>query len=130
MLFTMTLLLFAAACDDSTDPTELNTVRGVVVSDQSVSFDADSELTIRLSDVSLQDIPSPIISEQVVSGPRELPVPFILPYSDEQISERNTYSVGARIDRGTNLLYISTTVNPVITHANPDRTTVEVEQVN
>ncbi len=130
-LFTLTLLLFAAACGDSTtDSTELLTVRGVVVSDQAVTFDADSVLIVRLSDVSLQDTLSPIVSEQVISGPRELPVPFPLPYSPEQIGEGNTYSVGARIERGTTLLYISTTSNPVITNGNPDRTDVEVEQVN
>ena len=129
--FTLMLLLFAAACGDSTtDSTELLTVRGVVVSDQAVTFDADSVLIVRLSDVSLQDTLSPIVSEQVISGPRELPVPFLLPYSPEQISEHNTYSVSARIERGTTLLYISTTSNPVITRGNPDRTSVEVEQVN
>ena len=131
ILFTSTLLLFAAACDDSTtDATEFSTVRGVVVSDQAVNYDADSELIVRLLDVSLQDIPALIISEQVISGPEELPVPFLLPYDPEQIVEGHTYSVGARIERGTTLLYISDTSNPVITRGNPNRTTVDVVQVN
>ena len=57
-------------------------------------------------------------------------MPFVLPYSEEQVAERNTYSVSARIERGTTLLYVTTTSNTVITRGNPDRTTVEVEQVN
>ena len=131
MPFNLTLLLFAAACGDSTtDSTELSTVRGRVISDQAVTIDADSELIVRLSDVSLQDVAAPVISELIISGPRELPVPFVLPYNPEEIDERNTYSVGARIQRGNTLLYISTTSNPVITRGNPDRTDVEVEQVN
>ena len=127
----LTLTLFFVACgDSSTDSTELSTVRGVVISDQAVTIDADSVLIVRLSDVSLQDAIAPVISEVVLSGPRELAVPFVLPYNPEEIDERNTYSVGARIERGTTLLYISTTSNPVITRGNPDRTDVEVEQVN
>ncbi len=127
----ITLLVSAAACDDSsTNSTELSTVRGRVISDQAVSFDANSQVIVRLSDVSLQDVAAPVISEQIISGPGELPVPFLLPYDAEEIEERNTYSVGARIERGNTLLYISTTANLVITHGNPDRTDVEVEQVN
>lgn len=130
MLFNLTLLLFTTSCgDSSTDATELSTVRGVVLSDQPVSLDADSELLIRLSDVSLQDVAAPVISEVILSGPRELPVPFVLPYDPAEIGEGRTYSVGARIERGTTLLYISTTSNPVITNGT-ERTTVEVEQVN
>ena len=101
-----------------------------MISDQPVSFDANSRVIVRLSDVSLQDVVAPVISEVVLSGPRELPVPFVLPYNPEEIDERNTYSVSARIERGTTLLYISTTSNSVITRGNPDRTDVEVEQVN
>jgi putative lipoprotein len=131
ILVGLTLLVSAAACDESpTDATEEAAVVGNVVSEDPVAYGPNAEVIVRMSDVSLQDVAAPVVSEQIVSGPGELPVPFLLLYDPEQIDPRNTYAVGARIEEGDRLLYINKTSFPVITQGNPTEVDVVVEEVN
>lgn len=130
-IFVMSLsfLVSITACSP-TSSTEASAVTGNVVSTEPVPLGPTDRVIVRLSDVSLQDVAAPVLAEQITSGPGELPVPFVLSYDVDEIDPRNTYVVGARIERGSELLYINTTSYPVITHENPNEVDVVVEKVN
>ena len=77
-------------------------------------------VTVELRDVSLADAPATTLSTDIIElGGDQLPVPYTLEYDQDEIDERNNYTVFARIDDGGDLLYITDTAYPVITRGNP-----------
>ena len=125
----LSLVVSAAACSP-TNSTETSAVTGNVVSAEPVPLGPNDQVIVRLSDVSLQDVTAPVLAEQIISGPGELPVPFVLSYEVDEIDPQHTYAVGARIERVSELLYINTTSYPVITQGNSTEVDVVVEKVN
>jgi putative lipoprotein len=77
-------------------------------------------IEVTLADVSLADAPAKVISTQrIEAGGRQPPFPYELAYDPAQIDPRMTYAVSARITEGNDLLFISDTVNPVLTRGAP-----------
>jgi putative lipoprotein len=105
------------------------TVTGSIVFGDPGTFPPDTTLTIQLLDVSAADAPSVTLAEQVVDRPGGPVVPFALPYDHAAIDPRHSYTVSARASRGDELLYISTTHNPVLTGGASERIDVPLTQV-
>ena len=68
----------------------------------------------------MADAPAKVISTQrIEAGGKQPPFPYELSYDPAQIDPRMTYSVSARITEGSELLFISDTVIPVLTRGAP-----------
>lgn len=77
-------------------------------------------IEVSLQDISLADAPAKVISTQrIEAGGQQPPFAYELPYDPAQIDPRMTYSVSARITEANELLFISDTVNPVLTRGAP-----------
>lgn len=77
-------------------------------------------IEVTLADISLADAPAKVISTQRIdAGGKQPPFPYELPYEPAQIDQKRTYSVSARITEGSELLFISDTVIPVLTRGAP-----------
>ena len=78
------------------------------------------DFTAADQDTSLADAPATTLSTDVVDlNGNQLPVQYELQYNEDDIDDRNTYTVFARIEAGGSLLYITDTAYPVITRGNP-----------
>ncbi len=110
----------AAACSSAGD-----SVAGTVTKIDRKGLPENAVLQVELRDTSLQDVASALISlETIEINGNQLPVSYRLPYDPDEIDERNTYAVSARITSDGQLIYISDMANLAITHGNP---TEEVE---
>jgi uncharacterized lipoprotein YbaY/LysM repeat protein len=95
---------------------------GAVTYLQRIALPPDAVVKVRIVNSSLADAPPEMVflAEQVIRNAVGSPIPFAVPFSSADVDERALYSVGARIeDADGKLLFISTTVNPVITRGNP-----------
>jgi len=70
---------------------------------------------VTLQDVSLQDVQAPVLAEQEISAPGQVPIRFELHYSPADIDERRSYSVRATIHDRDRLLFTTDTQVPVLT---------------
>ncbi len=105
------------------------TVSGTVYYLQRIALPPGASVEVKLVDISRQDVPAVTIAEQKISNPGQVPIPFELSYDPAKIDHRMTYAVQARIERGVRLLFISTSVFPVITRGNPTHVEVKVDPV-
>jgi uncharacterized lipoprotein YbaY/heat shock protein HslJ len=85
---------------------------------------------VQLIDISFADTEAEFITEQVITGVTQFPVPFSLNYNPKQIIDDHIYAMDVHIeDSASNLLFSNPTVYYVITNGNPFLTNVEVESV-
>jgi putative lipoprotein len=107
----------AAGCDSKGN----GMVTGVVTYRQRIALPQDAVIRVRVRDVSLADAVAPLLGEQVIrTEGRQVPIPYAVDYDKGDIVATHRYSVQARIEDGAgSLLFISDTVNPVITMGNP-----------
>jgi putative lipoprotein len=104
----------------SADSAGDSAVTGTVTYLQRIALPASAVITVRLQDVSRQDVAATLISEQViVTEGEQVPVAYTLPYDPAEIDDRYTYSVSARIEIDGQLAWISDTMNPVISRGAP-----------
>lgn len=98
------------AAEPST-PTGAVTLAGAAVYRERVALPPDARLSVRISDVSLMDAPSPVIAEtETATGGKQVPLPFSLVYDSARIRKGGRYSVSAQITDGTGrLLWITDT---------------------
>ena len=102
-------------------------VTGEVAKRDRSALPPDAVVTVELRDVSLADAPAITLSSDVIGlDGRQLPVSYELAYDPDDIDERSTYTVFARIEASGSLIYISDTAYPVITNGAP---TEDVEVV-
>ena len=96
-------------------------VTGTVHYRERILLAPDSLLTVRLLDVSRQDVAAHVLGEQIYrTEGRQVPLPFAVTYDPEELEERFSYSISARIEDGGGILrFISDTNNPVITRGSP-----------
>ena len=96
-------------------------VTGTVIYRERIALPDDAVVTVQLQDVSKQDVKAAVMGEQVIKTEgKQVPIDYAVPYDEDAIDERFTYSVSARIEDGAGkLLFISDTVIPVITRDNP-----------
>lgn len=100
--------------------TQDNVISGTVTYRQRAALPNSAILTVRLLDISRQDISSvPIAEQQIDLNGKQVPISFDLVYPPKSIDDRNTYAVRAEISNNGRLLYTTDTVVPVITRGNP-----------
>lgn len=126
------LLALVACQSDAGSPSATTTVAsgksanasvsGTVTYRERLALTPGARLEVELRDTSLQDAAAPLVAEQVIENPGQVPIKFEVEYNKDDINSRNTYSVQARIveDDGR-LAFINDTAYDVITRGNPGK---------
>ena len=97
------------------------TLSGTVSYRERMALPLNARVTVRLSDVSLMDVPAVLIAEtEVDTQGRSVPLPYTLEYDPARIEEGRSYAVRAEI-RGADgaLMWTTDTVHPVLTRDAP-----------
>ena len=97
---------------------------GTVVYRERIMLPPSAMLTVRLTDVSKQDVAGMVLAEQVIS-PVTVPAAYSLAYDPAQIDSVHTYVIQARIEDGGKLRFINMEQFQVLTRGAP-RDSVEV----
>lgn len=115
------LLVLSVLLISGCDSTDAASITGDVTYFQRIALPEDAIATVQLQDVSRMDVSADVLGEQViVTDGKQVPFPYDVEYDSNDIINNHTYSMSARItDSQGNLLFISDTVNPVITNGNP-----------
>jgi putative lipoprotein len=100
--------------------TSQSVITGTVTYRNRSALPPTAVIEVTLQDVSLADAPAKVISTQrIEAGGKQPPFPYELSYDPAQIDPRLIYSVSARITDGSELLFISDTMIPVLTRGAP-----------
>ena len=100
---------------------ETNEVTGSVTYRERIALTPGTVVEVKLLDVSLQDVASKVISEQIIEVEHQVPIPFELIYDQSQIDQRMTYAVQATIRHGEELLFTTDRSYPVLTRGKGDQ---------
>ncbi len=116
--------------DDGLVETQDNVVSGTVTYRQRSALPRTAVLTVKIVDVSRQDVSSTVIAEQrIETAGKQVPFSFDIAYDRSRIQDRNRYAVQAEIRDGNRLLFITDTSYPVITQDNPRNVEIVVVPV-
>ncbi len=131
----LSLLLFLAGCTSTPVVPATGTgastskVTGSITYRERIALPPSAVVTVKLVDVSLADAPAVLIAEQVIpTAGRQVPFEFALAYGASRIQPSHTYAVQVRIEDGGKLLFISDTVNQVITRDAPTHLDIVVRR--
>jgi putative lipoprotein len=82
----------------------------------------NAAIDVRLEDVSRADAPAAVVAENIFAAEgKQIPIPFQLPYSANDIQASHRYQVRAQITVEDKLLFVTTTAYPVLTNGAFDR---------
>ena len=98
---------------------------------QKVALPPDAVLTVTLSDASLADAPSKVLSQKVTrTEGKQAPFSFALPYNPADIQPNARILLSAAVTINDKLVFITDTVQEVINHGGTkvDLTLVPVQQ--
>ncbi len=99
---------------------ESATVTGELWYRERIALLPDVVVEVKLVDVSKQDVPATVISEQTIKSPGQVPIAFVVAYDTEGIIPNHRYCIQARIlEADGKLIFITTQAYPVITLGNP-----------
>lgn len=101
------------------DAAQIKQVTGEALYLQRILLPPDTRLRVALVDVSRQDAPGEVLSEQEMVIGGRIPVPFALPYDPARIEPTHTYVVQARIFVEGRLRFITTEAYHVLTRGAP-----------
>jgi len=131
----LSLVLFLSGCTSTHvvpatgTGTTTSKVTGSITYRERIALPPSAVITVKLVDVSLADAPAVLIAEQVIAtAGRQVPFEFALEYDAARIQPSHTYAVQVRIENGDRLLFISDTMNPVITRGAPTRVDIVVRR--
>lgn len=111
-------------------PAGATVVRGTVSYLQRIALPDNATIVVQLVDVSRQDAPATVISEQtIVAGGKQVPFAFELPYDPARIDPNFTYAVQASIIVDGQVRFRNTSQYRVLTQGNPNTVEVLVEAV-
>ena len=114
------LVLLVVACGIL--PGTGSSVTGSVTYRERIALSPGAWLEVQLRDVSYQDAAAPLIAEQVIHNPGQVPIEFKIDYDASEIDERNTYSVQATIyESDGRMAFTNDTAYEVITRGNPKK---------
>ncbi|SQJ43934.1 lipoprotein [Salmonella enterica] len=106
-------------------------VSGTVWIRQKVALPPDAVLTVTLSDASLADTPSKVLSQKAVrTEGKQAPFSFVLPFNPSDIQPNARILLSAAITVDNKLVFITDSVKPVINNGGTkaDLTLVPVQQ--
>ncbi len=117
MLLGAVLLMFVGGCGLGDAA-----VTGTVTYRERIALTPGATLIVQIRDTSYADAAAPLIAEQVISDPGQVPIEFKVPYDPDDIDSGNVYSVSARIEESDGrLAFINDTAYDVITRGSPKR---------
>jgi putative lipoprotein len=91
----------------------------------------NAAIDVRLEDVSRADAPAVIVAEKIfATNGKQVPIPFQLPYSANDIQPSHRYQVRAQITVADELLFVTTNAYPVITGGAPSTVNMVLQPVN
>lgn len=93
-------------------------VSGVITYRERIALPGDAIVTARLLDVSMPEAPV-VLSEQVISKPGQVPVPFVLAVAANKIDQNHSYAIEASISVGRQERWRNAQQYGVITRGNP-----------
>jgi putative lipoprotein len=103
-------------------------VTGTVTYMQRIALPADAMIEVSIHNKQLADAPPEMTllgMTAFTADGNQVPLPYTVVYSPEDVREGDMYSIGATIRDGSGkLLFVSDTMIPVITRGNP---TTDVE---
>ena len=126
------LVLAAAACRSEPAPANATTeipsgrqanaaVSGSVTYRERLALTPEATLIVELRDVSYADASAALIARQTIDGPGQAPIRFRVEYNRDDIDERNTYAIQAKIiEADGRLAFTNDTAYEVITRGNPN----------
>ena len=118
IVIVIALVLLMVACGIL--PGTGSSVTGSVTYRERIALSPGARLEVQLRDVSYQDAAAPLIAEQVVSNPGQVPIEFKIEYDPDDIDSRNTYSVQATIyESDGRMAFTNDTAYDVITRGSP-----------
>ena len=94
-------------------------ITGSVTYRQRIALLPNAVVEVKLIDVSRADAPAVTIGEHVIENPGQVPIAFEIEYNPEDIDERFSYAVQARITEEGKLRFINDTRYSVITRGSP-----------
>jgi putative lipoprotein len=97
------------------DSATTGTISGSIMYRERIALGADAVAEVELVDVSLADAPSKIVAEIRFDEPGQVPIGFEIDYDAEDIDERFTYAIQARIYERGELRFMTTSHYPVLT---------------
>ncbi|MEW7313846.1 YbaY family lipoprotein [Buttiauxella gaviniae] len=106
-------------------------VTGTVWIRQKVALPPDAVLTVTLSDASLADAPSRVLSQKAVrTDGKQPPYSFVLPFNPADIQPNARIILSAAISVNNQLMFITDTIQPVVNSGGTkaDLTLVPVQQ--
>lgn len=106
------------------------TVTGSVFYLERIALPPDATLDVTLADVSLADAPAQTLGTYTLTPAGQVPIPFHIDFDDSRIQPAHSYSVRAVVKVGSELLYTTTTNNPVLTRgSSTDAGRLKLERV-
>jgi uncharacterized lipoprotein YbaY/heat shock protein HslJ len=96
-------------------------ISGTITYRERIALTPQAVVEISLQDVSLADAPAKIIANQKITNPGQVPIHFDMTYPPEDIDERKSYAIQARILEGEQLIFINDTHTPVLTRGAGNR---------
>jgi putative lipoprotein len=117
------MLMLVLACAHHSQPSpEGGVLSGTVAYRERMALPSDAVIQVQLSDVSVQDVPAPVVAETTVDPQgRQVPLPFELHYDAGKVDPKRTYAVRAAIRSEGQLLFTTTGATHVLTQGNPSR---------
>jgi putative lipoprotein len=105
-------------------------VTGTVSYREPIALPHDAVIEVSLLDVSLMDVAAKLISKQTITPEQSVPIPFKLHYDPQDIDQRMTYAVQARIlDGEDKLLFVTDISYQVLTRGQPDRVDLVLKHI-
>ena len=119
--FAVAAIAIAAGCGSPPGPdydTHLPSVTGTITLDGATTVPANSELAVRLVDLSRTDT-ARVVVEQTISAPEEFPYHYRLYYRPNTIAYAHDYGVEAAVTVNGRAVWTQTDPNPVLTKSRP-----------
>ena len=131
------LVMAAAGCGsfqnhraDIGSQQEVVRVTGTITYRVRMILPTDALVRVELVDISRQSAPALTIGlQEIETGGRQVPIPFVIVYRPATIDPTHTYAVQARILQGRRLLFTNTNTYKVITNGVVSNIEVVVEQM-
>lgn len=120
------ILLLAAVgmlggCSRQEQPAATGRITGAIHYHTPVTFEAETVLELRLTDVSVSDGPALEVARLTVENLDVLPYRYTLPYDATRIDARHRYTVDARIFSGGRLRFSTDTAYGVLTQGHDNQ---------
>lgn len=105
-------------------------ITGTVTYRQRIALPSDATVVVSLEDVSRVDAPAINLAVlSIVTRRQHVPIPFELKYDPSQIDPSHRYSLKATISSNGQMLFTTTSSNPVLTQGAPRQLDLMLDQV-